>query len=377
MNIHELDTTRRADVNRFLDLPFRLYDGTPQWVPQLRPDARFQLDRNKNPFYQNNDASFFIAERDGHDVGRIAVLEPAYFNTFKGTRNAHFYLFDVVDDPDVSSALFDTAAAWARARSLDLLRGPLGFMALDGFGMLAAGFEHRPALGIPYNHAYYTRLTEDWGFDLEERVYSGYLDIDQMRAQFPPAVLEIAEKVKQRYGFTLKSFSTKKEVREWAAPRLVDIYNRTLTHIAGDTPLAPEEIEAIVDSVIMVIKPELLKFVVKDDDLIGFLFCFLDISTGIQQARGRLLPFGLAHLLRDLGRTDWVNLNGMGILPEYQGMGGTALMYAALYEALAGYPRFKHADVVQISEFNARSLNEMKRFGVDFYKTHHIYRRPI
>jgi len=33
--------------------------------------------------------------------------------------------------------------------------------------------------------------------------------------------------------------------------------------------------------------------------------------------------------------------------------------------------------VVQISEFNVQSLNEMKRFGVDMYKTHHIYRKEL
>lgn len=377
MNIHEVDTTRRADVNRFIDLPFELYKDTPQWVPQIRPDARLQLNRRKNPFYEHNDAAFFIAEQDGQDVGRIAVLEPAYFNDFKGLHNAHFYLFETVDDREVAEALFEAAAGWAQARSLNILRGPLGFMALDGFGMLAAGFEHRPALGIPYNHAYYPRLTEGWDFEVEERVYSGYVDVKALLANFPERVLEVVEKVKQRYGFHIKTMSSKREIRKWAAPRLADLYNRTLTHIAGDTPLADEELSAIIDSVILVAKPELLKFVMKDDELIGFLFCFLNISTGIQRARGRLFPFGLLHMLRDLERTDWLDLNGMGILPEYQGMGGTALMYAALYEALTDYPRFKHAEVIQISEFNTKSLNEMKRFGVDFYKTHHIYRRPI
>jgi hypothetical protein len=64
-------------------------------------------------------------------------------------------------------------------------------------------------------------------------------------------------------------------------------------------------------------------------------------------------------------------------MPEYQGLGGTAIMYTELYQVMKGFPQFKHADAVQISEFNHQSLNELKRFGVEFYKTHHIYQKAL
>ncbi len=377
ISIHEVNTARRREVNRFISLAFRLYRDTPQWVPPLLPDARLQLNRRKNPFYLRNDAAFFIAEREGEDVGRICVMEPRYYNEYKGTAHAHFYLFECIDDPEVADALFNRAADWARARGLQVIRGPLGFMAGDGFGMLAHGFEHRPAVGLPYNFAYYPRLAEGWGFRLEERVYSGYLSLDEVRHSFPPRIIEVAEKVKQRYGFTARMFASKRELVRWAKPRLRELYNRSLTHIAGDPPLTPEELEVVASNLMLIADPRLIKVIVRQDDpdtAVGFLFCFNDISAGIQKARGRIFPLGWWHILRDFRRTEWVNLNGMGMLPEYQGFGGPAVLYAELYENVQRMTRFKHADVVQISEFNAKSLNEMRKFGVDFYKTHHIYR---
>ena len=276
----------------------------------------------------------------------------------KGLRNAHFYLSDSIDDQEVASALFETAASWARTRGLNVLRGPLGFMALDGFGMLARGFEHRPALGIPYNFDYYLRLAKTWGFELEERVFSGYLSVAEMRANFPQRVLEVADKVRTRYGFGVKTFKSKHELKNWVAPRLADIYNQALTDIAGDPPLSQDEVAAVADNVLLVTDPRLFKFITnKDGEVIGFLFCFLDISEGIKKANGRLLPFGLFHLLLELRRTNWINLNGMGILPDYHGLGGTAVMYAELFRALEQFPRFEHADIVQISEFNPKSLS--------------------
>lgn len=222
----------------------------------MRSDARFQLNRKKNPFYKRNDAAFFVAEQAGKDVGRLRCCTPSIStHSSKGLRNAHFYLFDSIDDQEVASALFETAASWARARGLNVLRGPLGFMALDGFGMLARGFEHRPALGIPYNFDYYPRLAETWGFELEERVFSGYLSVAEMRASFPQRVLEVADKVRTRYGFGVKTFKSKHELKNWVAPRLADIYNQALTDIAGDPPLSQDEVAAVADNVLLVTDP--------------------------------------------------------------------------------------------------------------------------
>jgi hypothetical protein len=377
VRIIEVDTTKNSLTNRFIDLPFKIYRNCPQWVPQVRDEAKLQLDRHRNPYYQKSDATFFLAEHDGQDVGRICVMEPRYYNDFKKTNHAFFYLFECIDDQTVANALFDTAAAWAVKRNLTLFRGPLGFIAADGFGILAEGFEHLPAIGIPYNHAYYTKLVEGWGFQLEERVYSGYVHVPTARAQFPQKILTIAEKVKERYGLEVRTFHTKRELRTWVAPRLADLYNRTLTHIAGDPPIPQEVVDIVADNLLLISDPKLHKFIVKDDEIVGFLFCFLNISRGLQKARGRILPFGWFHIMRDFGQTKMLDMNGMGIVPEYQGFGGPALMYAELYNTLKDNTRFEYAEMIQISEFNVKSLNELKKFGTTFYKTHHIYRKEL
>jgi hypothetical protein len=377
MPILEIDTTNRSHTNRFISLPFKLYQDCPQWVPQLRDEAQMQLDRRRNPYYKRNDATFFLAEHNGQDVGRICVMDPRYYNEFKKTSQAFFYLFESIDDQSVANELFDAAAAWAAKRSLTLFRGPLGFMAADGFGVLAKGFEYRPAIGIPYNHAYYPKLVESWGFEIEERVYSGYIHIPTVREQFPQRILQMAEKIKQRYGFEVKTFKTKRELRRWVAPRLADLYNRTLTHIAGDPPIPQEVVDVVAENLLLISDPKLHKFIVKGDEIVGFLFCFLNISEGLQKAKGRILPFGWFHILRDFKRTRWLDMNGMGVVPEYQGFGGPAVMYAELFNTLQDDEHFEHAEVIQISEFNPKSLNEMKQFGVDFYKTHHIYRKEL
>ncbi len=68
-----------------------------------------QLNRKKHPFYEHSDADFFIAVKDGKDVGRIAVMENKPYNQYHNRKVAAFYLFESIEDPDVANALFDRA----------------------------------------------------------------------------------------------------------------------------------------------------------------------------------------------------------------------------------------------------------------------------
>ena len=54
MNLRLIDTENKTDVKKFIQLPFDLYRKNPYWVPQMRSDTRFILDRSSYPFYQQN-----------------------------------------------------------------------------------------------------------------------------------------------------------------------------------------------------------------------------------------------------------------------------------------------------------------------------------
>ena len=51
LTIEEVDTDNKAQVKRFVELPYRLYKDCPQWVPPLYVDAYMYLNRRKHPFW--------------------------------------------------------------------------------------------------------------------------------------------------------------------------------------------------------------------------------------------------------------------------------------------------------------------------------------
>ena len=73
------------------------------------------------------------------------------------------------------------------------------------------------------------------------------------------------------------------------------------------------------------------------DDIAGFIIAYHDVSAGLQKAKGRLFPFGWAYVLLDRRRTEWVNVNGLGLLPQYRGLGANAMLYTELRDTIAAH----------------------------------------
>jgi hypothetical protein len=372
MDIIQIDTTNRRQVNEFLNLPFRLYRDTPQWVPPLASDARIVLDRRRYPYYRHSDADFFLAKDGDRVVGRLAVLENRNFNTYHNETNAFFYLFECENNLEASTALFEAAFAWARARGLTAMVGPKGFTALDGMGLLVKGFEYRPAFGIPYNPPYYQTLIEAAGFERMDDDVSGYLDA---RAPFPEHIHRLSERVQKRRGLRILRFKNKRELRA-IIPKIGEMYNRSVGANFDQVPLTDDELQTMAEGLLTIADPRLIKVVMKGDEPVGFLLAYPDVSAALQRCKGHLFPFGWLDILLEARRTKWINVNGGGIVEKYRGLGGTAVLFSEMQKSVVegGY---EHAEGVQISVSNDKMQRELRDLGIQFNKVHRMYRRAL
>lgn len=374
MKIIEINTQNRAQTHEFLRLPFRIYRDIPQWVPPIAGDARQMLDRRRYPFYQHSDAAFFIAcpDHTTQAVGRIAVLEPRLYNDFNHQKTAFFYLFECENNPEAATALFEAAFRWARSRGLDHILGPKGFTALDGAGLLVLGFEHLPALGIPYNPAYYLPLFSDAGLHTEFETVSGYLDHTMI---FPDDIHRAAALVQRRRGLKVQSFTSRKQLRPLVA-RLKELYNNALEGTSYNAPVTDAEVAVMANQILWFADPRLIKFITKDDEPVGFLLAYPDISRAIQRCKGRLFPSGWADLMLELKKTPWVNINGAGMVEKYRGFGGPAILFSEMYKSFV-HTQYRYADLVQIGTQNDKMQRELKDLGINFYKMHRVYQRSL
>jgi len=358
LTVEKVETSNKAQVKRFVEFPYKHYAGSPLWVPPLFIDAYLFLDRKKHPFFEHSQVDFFIAVRDGVDVGRIGAIENKPFNQYHHTGHADFYFFECENNLETARALFDTVFAWARARDLDEVVGPKGMGPLDGYGILVEGFEQRQMMTMTnYNYDYYRSLLEALGFKKEVDFVSCYLPAEKF--QIPERVQRIAQRVMERGGLAVKRFKSKRELLQWVQ-RIGTAYNNAFVNNWEYYPLTPREIKFVVDNIVTVADHRLIKIITHGEEVVGFLFAFPDVSAAFQRARGNLLPFGLPDLLLEMRRTDTVSGNGMGILPEFQGHGGNALLYYEMGRTLLDFKQFAHVEMTQVAETTGQMRADLK-----------------
>lgn len=376
VKVEKINPGNKGQVKRYINIQYKLYKGNPQWVPPILIDRRMQFNKKKHPFYEHSDADFFIASRDGEDLGCIAALENRRYNEYQGKQQAAFYLFDTIEDQEVADALFNRVSEWAKERGLNQVVGPKGFGPLDGYGIQTEGFQHRQMMTMmAYNFPYYAQLVEKSGFRKEVDFISCYFGLTKLQEEFPQRVHSIAQRVVSRGTLHVKYFENKRELSKWGL-RIGNAYNKAFVNNWEYYPLTDREIDFVVENILIIADPKLMKVIMHEDDVVGFLFSFKDISAGLQRNQGRMFPLGFIDILRELRSTDWISFNGAGILPEFQGRGGNALLYSEMAKSIEGYA-FKHGDLPQVAETAVEMRQDLINIGGEPYKNHRVYIKDI
>ena len=70
--IQRVATARQK--KQFLEFPWTLYRGDPNWIPPLRGDQKELVGYKPHPFYARNSVQTFLAYRGGEVCGRIAAI---------------------------------------------------------------------------------------------------------------------------------------------------------------------------------------------------------------------------------------------------------------------------------------------------------------
>ena len=53
----------KRELREFIQLPWRLYRGSANWVPPLISERKRHLDCSRNPFFEHAEAEYYLAWR--------------------------------------------------------------------------------------------------------------------------------------------------------------------------------------------------------------------------------------------------------------------------------------------------------------------------
>jgi GNAT superfamily N-acetyltransferase len=358
----------KKDLRMFIKFPWKVYAGNEYWVPPLLLDRKKILDRSKNPFYRHAEMELFLAERGGELAGRVAAVVNHLHNSFHNESVGFFGFFESVNDQAVGTALFDAARGWLVSRGVTAMRGPANPSTNDECGLLIDGFEQSPAVMMPYNPPYYSRLFEEYGLKKAMDLYAYTVRKERMELG---RVGRLADLVRQRSLARIRRLEMKRLHRE---VRLVkSVYNNAWSLNWGFVPLTDEEIDHLAIDLKQIIDPDLALFAEVNGQVVGFALALPDINQVLKRIpNGRLFPFGLLKILLYRSKIDCVRLIIAGVIKEYQRRGIDVLLYKEIFERAVRKGIYR-GEASWILESNKMMSSGLEAMNAERTKTYRLY----
>ena len=360
----------RRDLQRFLKLPWCIYQGNSLWVPPLLFDLKKLLDRRQHPFHQHAEVQYFLAWRGEEVVGRIAAIINHQHVQFHQEATGFFGFFESVEDQSVAVELLATAERWVAERGMRQIRGPMNFSTNEECGLLVAGFQHPPAVMMPYNLPYVARLIETAGYTKAKDLLAYLLD----HTTPPERLARGVARLQQRHHITIRPINQRRFRQEVAL--LLEIYNSAWERNWGFVPVTTAEVESLAKQLRWIGNPNLCLIAEKEGKPVGFALALPDYNQALRHLDGRLFPFGWLKLLWYQRKIDAARILILGLQPGVRHLGIDAMLYLRLWQEAPknGHPR---VECSWILEDNWPMRRGLERMGAHIYKTYRIYEKLL
>ncbi len=373
----------KKELKQFIRFNYELYKGNPYAVPDFLEDTLDTFNPKKNAAYDFCSCQQFLAYKDGKIVGRVAAIINEKANKTWNTKNVRFGWIDFIDDIEVSRALLEAVEKWGRERGMENIVGPLGFTDMDPEGMLIDGFDQLSTMATIYNYPYYPVHMEKLGMEKEvgwvERKVTvpgpGHHAQDEK-------FFRIAEIVKKRLNLKVRKFKNLKEIKDGGyVDKIFNVINKSYAPLYGFSELSKRQIDTYADNYLRFIDMRLLTIVENEQgDVVAMGVGMGSLSYALQKAKGKLFPFGWWHLLRTLkcksARSEYLDLLLVGVVPEYQGKGVNALLFADLIP-IGMEMGFKWGETHLQLEDNNKSQDQWAYLECEIHKKRNCYIKKL
>lgn len=361
-----------AGMAEFIRFPWKVYRGSPNWVPPLLREIKFVLS-DRNPFSRHAEAAFFLARKAKKTVGRIAAIIDHNHINFHKEQAGFFGFFECLPDLGIAEELVDHAAFWLRERGIKVMRGPMNPSTNDECGLLLNGFDSAPMIMMPYTPPYYLELMEQCGFSKAKDLFAYIAVINDV-----PVVerLERLSKIVQKRvpGLTVRPVRMKAFDDELTI--IKNIYNAAWNKNWGFIPMTDEEMNSMAERLKPLLVPELLLIAEVDDRPAAFFMVVPDYNQVIHKLNGKLLPFGIFKFFWYARKITDIRCITLGVKEEYRKKGIEGLLYLEAFRA-ATRKGYQHAEMSWILEDNTLMQKGCELMGGKLYKKYRIFEKNI
>ena len=330
------EVSSKNELYDFVSFPFKLYKKHPFWVGPIINEELEVLDKKINPVFKNAVSRYYLAFKNGKIVGRIAAIINWIEVKKVKKQKIRFGWFDVIDDINVTKHLLDKVIEFGTENGLNHIEGPVGFSNMDKAGMLVEGFEELNTMITLYNYPYYPKHLEELGYKKLAQWVEYEIKISSFEDS-PEKVRRFSKLILDRYSLKILNFKSNKEIIPYV-DQMFDLLGKTYDKLQTFVPIQPYQIEYYKEKYFKYIHPDFIKCAVdKENNLVAFLITMPSFSSALKKINGKLFPFGFLRILWARKFVNKVSLYLIGVRPDYQNKGVTAIIMNELQKTFNNY----------------------------------------
>ena len=315
-----------AQYKAFVEFPFSLYHNHPYWVPPIKAEELETINKDINPVFNNAEARFFLAYKDGKIAGRIAAMINWIEVEKLQKQKVRFGWFDVIDDVAVTKALIEAVKDFGKEHNMSFMEGPVGFSNLDKAGLLVEGFDEMNTMITNYNYPYYETHMQA----LKMEKLAQWVEYEIKISSFedsPEKVRRFGQLMLDRYKLQVLHFTKTKQIIPYVEQMfllLEETYNKLQTFV----PVQDYQIRHYKEKYFQYIHPEFIKCVADENGkLIAFVIIMPSFTKALKKANGKMFPWGIFHILKAQYFNNRASFYLIGVHPDYQNKGVTAIIF--------------------------------------------------
>ncbi len=372
-NFKLIEVNNKASVKLFLDFPSDLYKNDNNWVRHLDTDIEKVFDPKKNKAFRSGEAIRWVLTSNSEPIGRIAAFYDRKSSVKEEQPTGGIGFFECINNQEAAGYMFDASIEWLKNKGMEAVDGPINFGSREIFwGCLIEGF-YEPVYNMPYNHAYYNDLFENYGF---RNFFNQFTYHTKLKLGLTdPKIKENAIKLKEDTDISFGNHDLKNPKK--TADNFLEVFNAAWAKFPGVKPLTQKHADALFKNLKHILDPKLLIFAYHKQRPIAFFLMIPDLNPIIKKFNGKLHLINKLRLLYDLKiRKASHRALGLifGVVPEFQGRKITDGMINYFEEEVGRGVHYTDLEMNWIGDFNPKMINMIKNIDADIRKVHVTYR---
>ncbi|WP_237442338.1 hypothetical protein [Saccharibacter sp. 17.LH.SD] len=244
----------RQELNQFITLPSKLYQGMEGFVEPFNMEQTHLLHPRHSAVFRHADIQYFMAWRHGTPIGRIAAILDHRAIEHWNERIGGFGALDALPEQAIVTALLNAAEKWLAQHKVTSIRGPVTLSGNAETGTLVEGQRSDPMIAMPWHPPELDALIRYAGYEKATDLLSYRLEINADTEKKFKVPSNLRPEKGRLNGFTTRSLSKREILSQGEILR--KLYNDAWSHKYNFVPMEDYEMTAMIAQIKPLLRPE-------------------------------------------------------------------------------------------------------------------------